>query len=319
MSKYLYPIIILVLCLVSTGVLWPSQTGEIKGRVLDEEGISLPGVAVTAKSPQLQGRRTAMTDENGLFKLPMLPVGVYSLSFELSGFSKLTQSDYHVRLGFTISIEVVLKMAAIEEEVSVTAEQPLIDTTKVDNSYRINSDDLNRAPIQGRTIQEIVSYTPGVTGVRSATSTGSGAGLPSFRGEGEEGNNWLVDGLSMRGSRYNDPGVATNYDAWEEVQVVSDGFSPDWGQALGGTVNIVTKSGGNEFHGEIGSLMRNKNLRAGRNPQLSLATEPDTSFNQFFGNVGGPIIKDKLWFFVSNNFFSRSDASDERRRVGSRA
>ncbi|UCE40677.1 MAG: TonB-dependent receptor [Candidatus Aminicenantes bacterium] len=242
-------IIILALCFVITGVLWASETGEIRGRVLDEEGGPLPGVTITAKSSQLQGSRTAITDDKGLFKLPLLPFGIYSLTFELPSFSELTQSGYHVRLDFTISIEVVLQMEAIAEEVSVTAEQPLIDKTKVDTSYRINTDDLNRAPIQARTIQELVAYTPGVTGVRADTIIGSGIGLPSFRGEGVEGNNYLVDDLSIHGSRFNDPGVTLNYDAWEEVQVVSDRFSPDWGQALGGTVNIVTKSGGNEFHG----------------------------------------------------------------------
>ena len=298
---------ILIFCLIFTGIILATETGEIKGQVIDEIGEPLPGVNITAQSPQLQGIRTAVSDREGRFRLPLLPVGVYSLTFELEGFSKIRQSGYQVKLGFTISIEVVLKMEIIAEEVLVTAEPPLIDKTKVDTSYRINVDELNCAPIQERTIEEIVAYTPGVAGVRASSLEGAGTGLPSFRGEGEEGNNWLIDGLSSRGVMYNDPGVTINYDAWEEVQVVSDGFSPDWGQALGGTVNIVTKSGGNEFHGELGSLIRNWHLRANRESQLSLATEPNTNHNQIFGNLGGPIIKDKLWFFFSDNFFRQSD------------
>jgi hypothetical protein len=310
MKVFFRSVSIVAFCFLSAGMIWASGTGEIRGRVLDEQGAPLPTVTITAKSPGMQGVRTTVTDENGFFKLPLLPVGIYSLTYELEGFSTLTQTDTQVRLGFTMRLEAVLKLATLEETITVTSEAPLLDVTKVDTSTRLNADELNRVPTQGRSIQEVLSYVPGVTGVRADTLTGYGTGLPSFRGEGEEGNNWLVDGLSIRGSRYNDSGITTNYDAWEEVQVVSDGFSPDWGQALGGTVNIVTKSGGNEFHGEIGALIRNWNLRADRKSQLSLATEPNTSFNQFFGNLGGPIIKDKLWFFISNNFFSRSDASD---------
>lgn len=310
MSLFLKRAFTFVVCICLAISLFASETGEIKGKVMEEGGELLPGVTITAKSPSLQGIRSVLTDKNGNFKFPLLPVGAYSLTFELSGFEKVTQTGYDVRLGFTVSIEVVLKIGIVTEEIIVVAETPLIDKTKVDTSYRMNVDDLARAPIQGRTIQEIVSYTPGVTGVRADTIDGAGTGLPSFRGEGEEGNNWLVDGLSTRGSMTNDSGVAINFDSWKEVQVISDPFEPDMGHSLGGIVNIVTKSGGNEFHGELGALIRNRNLRADREDQLSVATEPDTSINQFFGNLGGPIIKDKLWFFLSNNFHGTADQTE---------
>ncbi len=310
MSIFLKRFIIFTVCIFFALSLFASETGEIKGKVMDEEGELLSGVTVTAKSPSLQGERNVLTDTNGNFKFPLLPIGVYSLTFELSGFEKVTQTGYDVRLGFTVSIEIVLKMGIFTEEVIVVAETPLIDRTNVDNSYRMNVDDLARAPIQGRVIQEIVSYTPGVTGVRADTIKGTGTGLPSFRGEGEEGNNWLVDGLSARGAMTNDSGVAINYDSWKEVQVVSDPFEPDMGHSMGGIINIVTKSGGNEFHGELGALIRNRNLRADRKDQLSVVTVPDTSINQFFGNLGGPIIKDKLWFFLSNNFHGTADQTE---------
>lgn len=307
MSLFLKRSLPFAVCICLAISLFASETGEIKGKVMDEEGELLPGVTVTAKSPSLQGVRNVLTDKNGNFKFPLLPVGEYSLTFELSGFEKVTQTGYDVRLGFTVSIEVVLKIGIVTEEIVVVAETPLIDKTKADTSYRMNADDLARAPIQGRTIQEIVSYTPGVTGVRASTIDGTDTGLPSFRGEGEEGNNWLVDGLSARGARKNDSSVAINFDAWKEVQVISDPFEPDMGHSLGGIVNIVTKSGGNEFHGELGALIRNRNLRAERKDQLSVATEPDTSISNYFGNLGGPIIDDKLWFFLSNNFHGIAD------------
>ena len=301
--------LILLLCVFCTGAVFASETGEIKGQVLDDEGGPLPGVSVLAKSPNLQGIRGATTDVDGFFKFPLLPIGVYSLTFELSGFEKKTYTGYNVRLGFTTSIEIVLKMETISEEVVVTAVAPLIDKTNTDNSYRLNAEDLAYTPVQARTIDEIVALTPGVTGVRASTITGTGTGLPSFRGAGEEGNNWLVDGLSQRGVRTNDAGVAINYDAWEEVQIISDGFTPDLGQSLGGIINIVTKSGGNEYHGEVGTLIRDWHLRAEREDQLSVVTEPETSIHQYFGNIGGPIIQDELWFFLSNNYHRTAEDS----------
>jgi hypothetical protein len=297
-----------VVCISS----FAQQTGEIRGVVIDDSKSPLPGVVITARSPKLQGLRTALSDKDGNFRLPLLPVGSYSLAFELSGFEKLTTTANEVRLGATLSVAVVLKMAAISEVVTVTAENPLIDKVNADNSYRLESDDLTRVPSQARTIAEIVSFTPGVTGVRDSTTMGTGTGLPSFRGEGDAGNNWLVDGLSMRGVQENDPGVKVNYDAWEEVQIISDGFDPNLGQSQGGFVNIVTRSGGDLFHGELGTLIRDWHLRAQRQDQLAVVSEPDTSLNQFLGNLGGPILKERVWFFVSNNFYRTLDDTTEQ-------
>jgi hypothetical protein len=296
------------------GTLAAQQTGEIRGKITDEQGEALPGVAIIAKSPSLQGQRTALSDRNGNFRLLLLPVGEYSLSFELAGFEKLDIAGQDVRLGFTVSLAPVLKSSTVSEEVTVVAPAPLIDKTRADNSYRLSSDELARVPTQARTIAEIVAFTPGVTGVRVNTVSGgadsglgTASGMPSFRGEGDAANNWLVDGLTTKSVVYNNSGVRINFDSWEEVQIVSDGFAPEMGQGMGGFINVVTKSGGNAFHGELGSLIRGSGLRAQRQEQLSAATLPETSLGQYYGNLGGPIIKDKLWFFVSDNYFNNSD------------
>jgi len=308
--------------LIFLGSLCAEQTGEIRGKVTDEQGEALPGVAITAKSPSLQGIRNAVTDTEGNFRLPLLPIGIYSLTCQLDGFEKLILTEVDVRLGFTSTFSIVLKVAAISEEVTVLAENPLIDKTRGDNSYRLNADDLTRVHSQDRTITEIVTYTPGVTGVRTNTFTGGGViegmgtetGIASFRGEGGAGNNWLVDGLTIKsiGAVANSPEIRINYDAWEEVQIVSDGFAPELGQALGGYVNVVTKSGGNSFHGELGGLIRDRGLRAARQEQLSAASLPETSLSQYYGNLGGPLLRDKLWFFISDNFHQSNDFTDEQ-------
>jgi len=299
-------------CFILTGELRAEQTGEIYGNIIDVQGEALSGVEITAKSPSLQGIRTALSDKNGNFRLPLLPVGEYSLTYELNVFEKLTTTGNKVRLGATLSVSVTLKIATLTEEVTVTAENPLIDKKNADNSYRITGDDLTYIPTQSRTIAEVVSFTPGVTGVRTNTVDGMDTGSPSFRGQGDAGNDWLVDGLSLKGATDNDSGVQIGYDAWEEVQIISDGFAPELGQAMGGLINIVTKSGGNSIHGELGVLVKDSQLRANRQEQLSIATLPETSLTNYFGNLGGPIFKDKLWFFISNNWHYSSDITQEQ-------
>lgn len=312
MKKLFKASIVILVCILLSGVIMAQETGEIVGKVTDEDGVPLPGVAVTATSPSLQGQRTAISGNDGSYRFPLLPGGTYTLVFELQGFAQLTQEEVIVSLGKGTSVNAQMKIATIEEQLTVVAETPLIDKTKSDTSFNMKAEELANAPIQGRTIQEILSFTPGVTGVRHNTNFGTSGsateyGAGSFRGEGGTGNNYLVDGLSKRGLDDNDPGVRVNYDSWDEVQIISDGFSPQLGQAYGGIINIVTKSGGNSFHGELGGLIWDYHLRADRQEQLSVAVDPNRSEYNLFGNLGGPIVQDKLWFFVSNNFWRRAD------------
>jgi hypothetical protein len=310
------PCLFLIACacflLLFTASLFAQETGEILGKVTDDEGVGLPGVTVTATSPSLQGKRTTLSETNGSVRFSLLPVGVYRLVFELKGFTVVTEENVGVKLGQVTSIKVVMQPATLEAQITVVAEAPLIDKTKSDTSLNLNSKELAEIPVQGRTINEVMNYTPGVTGVRHNTTMGTGGGgtefgAGSFRGEGASGNNWLVDGLSKRGSEEHGSGVRVNFDAWDEVQIISDGFTPELGSTYGGIINIVTKSGGNSFHGEVGGLVWDHNLRASREPQLSIAVEPVTSQYNGFGNIGGPIIKDKLWFFISDNLWRTAD------------
>ena len=312
MNKKALSILLMYILLLLTGPLFAQETGEIIGKVTDDEGVGLPGVSITATSPNLQGKRVVLSDNSGSVRFSLLPVGIYKLIFELEGFTVVTQENVGVKLGMVTSLKTVLKPATVEAQLTVIAEAPLIDKTKADTTFNVGSKELAQMPIQGRTINEVMNYTPGVTGVRHNTTLGTGGGGTeygdgSFRGEGASGNNWFVDGLSKRGSANNESGVRVNYDAWDEVQIISDGFSPELGSTYGGIINIVTKSGGNKFHGELGTLIWDHTLRASRQPQIAVAIEPVKSQYDFYGNIGGPIVKDKLWFFVSNNMWRTAD------------
>jgi hypothetical protein len=281
------------------------ETGEIKGKVLDENGEGLSGVEITAKSPNLQGIRHVISTTNGQFNLPLLPVGKYTLTFHLDGFNPVIQEDVVVRLGQVTDLKVIMIVRSIQEEVIVTATPPLIDKTSTDTSYHFSDKDLEKIPVQSRNVVDVSKFTPGVTGVRVNTRRGiSTQGQPSFRGEGEEGNTWIVDGLAISGVRLKNAGVHINYDSIDEVQIISDPFSPEYGPAFGGIVNMVTKSGSNDFTGEFSLVFTNKHLQSGRQDQLAIVSEPAFFSNyNFFLNCGGPLVKDKLWFFISDNFF----------------
>ncbi len=289
------------------------ETGEINGKVTDKNGEPLPGVTITAESPKLQGKRTTNTLIDGNFIIPLLPPGIYKLTFELQNFTTVIVDKVEVKLGLTTTVKVIMEEKKIEESVLVVAEPPLIDKSTADTSYRITSEDLVILPSQTRTVADIVKFAPGVTGVRMNTRRGTTEnGLPSFRGEGEEGNNWLVDGLSVRGVRLAKDGVRVNFDALEEIQIISDPFSPEHASSFGGIVNVLTKSGGNEFHGELGTLFVDKSLQAGREPQLSISFEPAdySRYNNYF-NLGGPIKRDRIWFFISENTFFNKDITSD--------
>ncbi len=289
------------------------ETGEVKGRVQDENGTGLPGVAIIAASPNLQGARAASSAKDGSFNLPILPVGTYTLTFSLQGFGTVVQQDVVIRLGMVTTLTVVMKFSEIQKEVVVTAPTPLIDKTSTDTSYYVTAADLAQTPVQNRDVVDMTKFTPGVTGVRVNTRNGQAVeGQPSFRGEGEEGNTWIVDGLSISGVRLKDSGIRLNFDAIDEMQIISDSFSPEFGSAYGGIINMVTKSGGNELHGEASLVFADKNFQAAPLPQLSIMREPAyfSKYNAYL-NVGGPIVKDKLWFFVSDNVYTNAEETED--------
>jgi len=306
MTKIKIIICFLGIMLFLAGQIRAIETGEIQGRVEDNKEIGLPGVEITAESTSLQGVRTILSSKTGEFRFPLLPVGNYTLTFKLEGFNTFVQKNVVVRLGMVTNLKARMELSEIKEEVVVTAEQPLIDKTSTDTSYRLSSEDLEKIPTQNRTVVDAVKLTPGVSGVRVNTRRGTSIeGQPSFRGEGEEGNNWIVDGLSISGVRLRNSGVKLNFDSIEEIQVISDPFSPEFGSASGGIINMVTKSGSNDFTGEFSLIFLDKNLQSSRQEQLSVASEPESfsNYNWYF-NLGGPLIKDKLWFFISDNLFS---------------
>jgi len=315
MMRTIWITILLALFVMSSSVVWAAETGTIEGNITDDKGEPLPGVLVTAISTNLQGQRTVESNENGIFRFPILPVGKYTLSFELIGFPSLQQTDVPVRLGQTTPVDVRMSSATVEQTLVVKGTRAIIEKNTADLSSRISNEELETVPSATRDFKDITKFAPGVTGVRINTVDGRTDGMPSIRGEGQYGNNYLIDGLSVRDPAVHSTGTPLNYDAIQEVQDHHHGFSPEYGQSLGGTVNVITKSGGNDFSGEVAMIYESDALSSEETDSAWASNNDYTDMKPYF-NVGGPIVRDKLWFFTSYNYSELTNSYEKREDHG---
>ena len=301
----------LVACglLLTVSMFAQTVTGEINGTVFDNSGTALPGVTVVVSSPKLQGTRTTVTNAKGFYRFPLLPLGYYTATFSIPGFTTYTKKGIGVRVGEKAKVPVTLKAAKLSESIVVTAEAPLVDTSTTDSSMSMSSLTLDSIPTLARSVEDMAKFVPGVTGVRMNSVTGAEGGEPSIAGSGQEGNQYMVDGTSVRSSMGFDNNVAQNFDSIDSLQIITDPFSPEFGKTMGGAINAVTKSGGNEFHGEAGFQYRDSSLEATRQHVQNDSSVTGFTRNKQWYNVGGYIIKDKLWFFVSYNFTKSTNDS----------
>lgn len=292
---------------VATGVANAQTTGEVKGQVKDDQGEALPGVLVNARGSSLVGERAVTTDKSGRFHLAVLPPGEYSLKFTFPGHQAIEITQIVVRLGGTTRVEATLRSGDPVETVIVTMPPPpLIDTTGTDNVVNFTSSTLDTMPTSARDYRDITKYVPSITGVELNTLSGRANGFPSIRGEGQEGDNYTIDGLTVREPSDKTTATPLPLNVIDEVQIITDGFSPEYGQALGGTVNVITKSGTNDFDGEVAYLYTSDAL-SNNYQETFLATPTDFDAQTPYISFGGPIVKDKLRFYLSYN---RSDTED---------
>lgn len=268
-----------------------NPTGSLSGRVEDPEGLRLPGVVVTARSRELQGIRTATTSGNGDYIIPFLPSGDYTVTFELNGFQTLTRSE-RISSGQAVQLSVSMKLAAVTETVTVRG-QPAGDfsqTAPVATSFK--SDLLRRLPL-ARTILSAVDLAPGVH------ATGP-ASRPTISGAASFENLYLIDGVVAQRDRQNRLLDLFIEDALQETSISTAAVSAEFGRFAGGVVSAITKSGGNEFSGSLRTTFDNDNWVA-RTP-FPGDSRTDDVVPTYEATVGGPVLKDKLWFFGAGRY-----------------
>ena len=283
--------------------------GTILGTVTDPSGAVVSGAKVTVKNTGTGLERTTTTSGDGSYSLPELPIGTYNVTVTQSGFQTFVATGVTVDVATERRVDASLKTGEITTKVEVSADQlPLVETTSNTLGGVLTAETVADIPVNGRDYTKLIFLNPGVSGSADQITDSPGSfGEFSMNGARGRSNNYLLDGTDMNDGYRNDPAIneagvfgtpATilPIDAVAEVNVLSN-FEPEYGRNAGAVVNIVTKSGTNSIHGSAAEYFRNSALDA-RN-YFNIASQPKAPFhnNQFGGSIGGPIVKDKTFFY----------------------
>src|SRR4051812_25746150 len=296
--------VVLVLAWVPA-VLAQSQatTGVIEGLVTDESGGVLPGATVTLRNTETNFEKVVVTGADGSFRAVLLPLGPYRITADLQGFAKVVREGTDLGVGQTIHLKLALQVAAAGE-VTVTAEAPVVETTRAEGSVRIDTKSIESLPNNGRNFLDYTKMTPGVTTVQ-----GPDGDELSVNGQKGIQNNISVDGADFNNPFFGEqrggqrPAFTFNLDAVQEVVVVADGANAEFGRSSSGFVNVVTKSGTNQIQGSAHAFFKNQSLSSrAEKPEGGLAPKFDENQTQTGFTIGGPLVPDKTFYFVSADY-----------------
>ena len=300
---YRFTVLAVSLLLLAPLAVFAQTTGSIEGTVTDQNGGTLPGVTVEATSPSLQGSRTATTGSDGRFRFASLPPGQYKVSGNLSGFGTV-QKTATVPLDGTATVNLQMQLAA-KESVVVSGEAPVVDTTSTTTGSNYTAKVIDRLPV-GRNYASIVQSQPGVQTDYGETQ-GRSLALSVYGATSAE-NLFIIDGVNTTNVIKGFQGKSLNPEFIQEVEVKTGGYQAEYGRNTGGVINVITKSGGNEFHGDAFGYFNNKSMRSDikhvDTPQFSQTgdvgygtiTDKDTR-KDFGADLGGFFVKDRIWFF----------------------
>ncbi|HWC64546.1 MAG TPA: TonB-dependent receptor, partial [Thermoanaerobaculia bacterium] len=271
-------------------------TGSVSGRVADENGGALPGVTVEARGAALQGRQQATTDASGAYKLPVLPPGNYDVTATLGGFAAVTRKDA-VALGADTRTDFTLRPSAAETVV-VSAATPVIDQSSTTVGVNLDQRLIETIPTD-RNFASIAQVTPGVATEVDPYNPANDSTAITVYGSSKSENAYVIDGVDTSGVEYGTQGTTLNYEFIQEMQVKTGGYEAEYGRSTGGIINVITKSGGNEFHGDAFGYYDSDSLQANTKHVGETAQGASAGFTRadFGVDVGGFIVRDKLWFF----------------------
>lgn len=308
------------LLLASASLMAQERSGNIAGVVKDQSGGVLPGVTVTLTNKASNRIVTTKTDSAGTYIARELEPGRYTVKFELTGFSNAVIQDVILLLGKTIDVNTTMQVGAVEQIVEVTSGATLIDTISTAVAHNVTAEEFDRMP-KARSFQDVALTSPSV-------NSGRIEGGIQVNGASAAENNFTIDGLSVTGVLNGDSRQDAVFEFLQEVQVKTSGIEAEYGGALGGVISAVTKSGGNEFHGEAHWYNYGSNLNAG--PTRRLQTDPvgqlnttyfqdskiKDHFNEVGGSLGGPFLRNKLYFYTSITPLWRRQAADVKLKDG---
>lgn len=318
---------ILVLLLSSAGAA-PAQvvTASVRGGVIDEQGGAIAGSEVTITNVETSLGRTKMTGSDGEYVFPDLSVGTYRIRVTHAGFKSVEQTGIVLHANDSLTVNITLKVGAITEQIIIEASPIAVETNNGELSGLVQSAQVAELPLNGRNFMELLTLVPGVAPQEAFSITNKGlkgASDVSISGGGSNANQWLVDGANN-----NDTGsqrtilVYPSVDSIEEFKIERNSYGPEAGLSSGGQISIITKSGSNQFHGGLFYSGRNNaldaydtELKAGNCPGPNCPAKNKLRENDFGYHVGGPILKDKVFFFWSQEWNRRIGAQTFSARV----
>jgi len=306
---------IILIIFLSTGLCASSAaqelTGSIKGTVTDAEGGALPGASVMVTSESLMGTKTYVTTGKGAFRFPALPPGKFILTVEMPGFKAITRENIIIRVGMVVTLNITMEMAAIEEEITVTAVSPIVDVKQSKISVIMDEDLLKDIPM-ARDLYDIVNVAPGAVFEGSEfQKSASFRRTTSIHGGTMRSNTTAFDGVNMNDPVVMYPLTNINFDVMEEVEMETAGHPASVGYTDGAYVNIVTRSGGNKFSGGATIYYTNNDLSQSlwTDEQVKAfgVSQPGVDKSWIDGSLtfGGPILTDKLWFFSNARYIKQ--------------
>ncbi|PYR98052.1 MAG: hypothetical protein DMG16_22270 [Acidobacteria bacterium] len=302
MKRILRPVLpFMIVALFVTGAMAQTvTTGSISGIVSDQSGAAVPDITVRATSPNLIQPQSATSGPDGRYTILNLPPGKYTINVEAQkGFAKLQQTNVDVNLGKTSPGDIRLEVGGIQAEVSVTAGAPL-DVAQTTTGNNVSTDQFSNFPTQ-RTVQGLYNIAPSInrSGLRDATGRDRD---PSVAGSSGPENNYILDGVSVSDPALGGGGANLPFEFIQEVEIKTGAYGAEYGKSTGGIFNVITKSGGNDIHGDVFGYGTSQGLvRAVKNFAFTGPAANGFSEADIGGDIGGPIKKDKLWYFAAVN------------------
>jgi hypothetical protein len=291
-------------------VAFAQATGSITGIVTDESGAVMPGVTVEATNVRTNQTRTAVTGNDGFYSIPLVPPGQYSLKGTLQGFKTVLREGVTVAVESTARVDMKLAVGGLEETVSVTADAPLVETSNATLGIVVDEKQVVELPLNGRNFAQLGTLLPGVVapmggtgglggGEGDATPGGFGATTSGFSVNGmrNQSNNFLLDGASNNDTFNTGFVLRPPPDAIQEFKILTHSYGAEYGRSAGSVINVVTKSGTNEFHGGLWEFHRDDALQARNFFAPADQPKPKLKQDQFGGAVGGPIVRNRLFAF----------------------
>src|SRR5687768_14583503 len=278
-------------------------TGTILGNVTDSTGGAVPGATVTATNVDTQFSRDTITDESGQYALRLLPLGNYKVDVTLTGFKTFSQTGILLEVGRNARIDATIEPGNVAESVSVVGDAPLVDTASASLSRSVNQNEVLNLPLVNRDLYSLLNTTGGVTSNDNSNSLGGPEQLTTINGsqKAQIGSvNFQLDGGNNTAGLRGTGNPAPNPEAVQEFRVITNNFAAEYGRYPAGVIDVVTKSGTNQLHGAAFEFFRDEKLNAARwAPPGTTATKDPLDRNQYGAALGGPINRDKTFYFVS--------------------